>query len=274
MFNRIGVFYNDSKTHILPLAQEAVGFLCKKHIRAELLTSLEHPESYDLIISMGGDGTMLRCARACAPNNIPVLGINCGTLGFLAAAEKEEMPLALQALLDGKCTSHKRLMLQAVVRDNGTERTFTALNDCVLHAANMRVFTVNCTFNGTSLPAYFGDGTIVSTPTGSTAYSLAAGGPIVEPDVAVFVITPVCPHSLHQRPMVLSANGKLHLTPAFKNTEDRAIVSIDGQIHLPLTQGAEIEISRAPFTVELLTLPARGFFTVLHKKLSWGKPEC
>jgi len=274
MFNRIGVFYNDLKNHILPLAQEAVDFLHTKHVRAELLTSLEHPEKQDLIISMGGDGTMLRCARACAPCHIPVLGINCGTLGFLAAAEKEEMPLALQALLDGKCNSHKRLMLQVVIRDNGTQRTFTALNDCVLHAANMRAFTVNCTFNGTPLPSYFGDGVIVATPTGSTAYCLAAGGPIVEPDVAVFVVTPVCPHSLHQRPMVLSARGKLILTPAFKNAEDRATATLDGQIQLPLEPGAEIAISQAPFAVELLTLPARGFFTVLHKKLSWGQSEC
>lgn len=274
MFNRIGVFYNDLKTHILPLAQEAVDFLRNKHVRADLLTSLEHPENHDLIISMGGDGTMLRCARTCAPCHIPVLGINCGTLGFLAAAEKEEMPLALQSLLDGKCTSHKRLMLQAVVRDNGTERTFTALNECVLHAANMRAFTVNCTFNKIPLPSYFGDGVIVATPTGSTAYCLAAGGPIVEPDVAVFVVTPVCPHSLHQRPMVLSANGKLILTPAFKNTEDRATVTLDGQIQFPLEPGAEIEITQAPFAVELLTLPVRDFFTVLHKKLSWGQSEC
>ena len=272
MFSRVGVFYNKLKTPVLPLAQEAVAFLRAKSIQAELLTSLDSLENIDLIISMGGDGTMLRCARACAPKNIPILGINCGTLGFLAAAEKEEMHHALQTVLDGKCTTRTRLMLRAVVRQNGTEQTFAALNDCVLRCANMRAFSVNATFNQTPLPPYFGDGVIIATPTGSTAYSLAAGGPIIEPDVAVFVLTPVCPHSLHQRPMVLSASGTLRLTPAFKNTEDRATATLDGQIQLPLEPGAEIEISRAPFAAQLLTLPQRGFFTVLHKKLSWGQP--
>ncbi len=272
MFSRVGVFYNHLKTHILPLAQEAVAFLRAQHIQTELLTSPEDIAGKDLIISMGGDGTMLRCARVCAPNNIPVLGINCGTLGFLAAAEKEELHQALQAVLDGKCTTRTRLMLRVCVRHNGTEQTLYALNDCVLHCANMRAFSVNATFNQTPLPPYFGDGVIIATPTGSTAYSLAAGGPIVEPDVAVFILTPVCPHSLHQRPMVLSANGTLCLIPAFKNTEDRAVATIDGQIHVPLAPGAEIEISRAPFAAQLLTLAQRGFFTVLHKKLSWGQP--
>lgn len=272
MFNRVGVFYNELKTHVTPLVQEAIAFLHQKNVQASLLTTLDNLDNFDLIISMGGDGTMLRCARACAPKNIPVFGINCGTLGFLAAAEKEEMPHALQTLLDDKCTVRSRLMLQADIRQNGQAQTFTALNDCVLHASNMRAFFVNGTFDQVPMPPYFGDGLIIATPTGSTAYSLAAGGPIVEPNVDVFVATPVCPHSLHQRPMVLSARGKLILKPAFKNADDSAIASFDGQIHIPLSHGAELEISQAPFRVKLLTLPQRGFFTVLHKKLSWGQP--
>ncbi len=270
----IGVFYNQHKAQNQPLAQQAVDFLRAKHIKATMLTSLDHLEDIDLVISMGGDGTMLRCARECAPKQIPIFGINCGTLGFLAAAEKEELTAALDALLAGKYISHKRLLLQAVVKTSQNTKIFTAFNDVVLHSANLRTFYVNATFNGTKMPSYFGDGVIVSTPTGSTAYSLAAGGPIVEPNVEVIVITPICPHSLHQRPMVLPATGLLQLSPSFKNKEDGAIVSFDGQLNLPLEPGAVLELSRAPRAIELLTLPQRGFFDVLHKKLSWGKEEC
>ena len=274
MFARIGVFYNQLKTHVLPLAQEAVDFLQFNQLQAKLITELTYLENFDLIISMGGDGTMLRCARACAPLHIPIFGINCGTLGFLAAAEKQEMQYALQMLISGKCTQHTRLLLQASVSTNQKTQLFTALNDCVIHTANMRAFFVKAAFNGTEIPGYFGDGVIIATPTGSTAYSLAAGGPIVEPHVDVWVVTPVCPHSLHERPIVLPTAGTLVLRPVFKNAEDSALASFDGQTHIALTGGAEIKISRAPHPARLLTLPERGFFTVLHKKLSWGNSSC
>jgi len=273
-FKRIGVFYNKHKSQNYPLAQQAVDILRAKHAEAVLFTSLDQLENIDLIIGMGGDGTMLRCARECAAKNIPIFGINCGTLGFLAAAEKEELTAALDALLTGKCSAHKRLLLQATLKTNKNTQVFTAFNDVVLHSSNMRAFFINATFNGTKMPAYFGDGVIVSTPTGSTAYSLAAGGPIVEPNVEVFVVSPICPHSLHQRPIVLPANGTLELRPSFKNKEDSSIVSLDGQVNLPLGPDAILELSRAPQDITLLTLPHRGFFGVLHKKLSWGKEEC
>ena len=271
MFNRVGVFFNQTKTHIAPQVQQAVDFLCAQNIHATLLTTLDDLPDLDVLISLGGDGTILRCARACAPKNIPVFGLNCGTLGFLAAAEKEEMHRAFTALLENKCVARRHLMLSVTVRQNGRTAAFSALNDCVLHASNMRAFFISGAFNGVEMPPYFGDGLIVATPTGSTAYSLAAGGPIVESNVEVFVLTPVCPHSLHERPMVLSADGKLLLKVAFKNAEDGAVASFDGQVHTPLTAGAEIEITRAPFTAQLLTLPERGFFTALQKKLSWGQ---
>ena len=273
MYNRVGIFFNELKTQAAPLAKEAVAFLHQHNVQTTRLSTLENLPDLDVLISLGGDGTILRCARVCAPKNIPIFGLNCGTLGFLAAAEKEEFSRALTALLENKCVARNRLMLQATVRQNGQEETFTALNDCVLHASNMRAFFISGAFNGVPMPPYFGDGLIIATPTGSTAYSLAAGGPIVEPNVEVFVLTPVCPHSLHERPMVLCAGGKILLKPAFKNTEDGAVASFDGQIHTPLSAGAEIEITRAPFTAQLLTLPQRGFFNVLHKKLNWGQTD-
>ncbi len=271
MFTRVGVFYNELKTHVAPLADKAVEFLRTQNVQTTLLSTLDNLSDLDLLISMGGDGTMLRCARACGPKNVPVLGINCGTLGFLAAAEKEELSPALTAVLEGDYTIQKRLMLQASLHQNGQTQTGCALNDCAFHSSNMRAFSIHAMYDKTVIPPYVGDGLIVSTPTGSTAYSLAAGGPIVTPNVDVFVITPVCPHSLHQRPMVLAANKTLTLTPSFKNAEDGAVLSLDGQIHLPLTAKSTVEITRAPFDLQLLTLPGRRFFDVLHKKLCWGQ---
>lgn len=271
MFKRVGVFYNPQKKHVEPLVRAALDFLHQAHVSAALLANLDEVSGLDVLISMGGDGTMLRCARACGPKSIPVFGINCGTLGFLAAAEKEELTVALHSLLQGRCTVKPRLMLQTLLHQNGQTYTGYALNDCVLHSSNMRAFSIQAAYDKTAIPPYMGDGLIVSTPTGSTAYSLAAGGPIVTPNVHVFVVTPVCPHSLHQRSMVLSANGTLTLTPSFKNTDDGAVLSLDGQLHTPLAQNAAVEITRAPFDLQLLTLPVRGFFDVLHKKLCWGQ---
>ena len=273
-FKHVGVFYNELKPQVQPLAQQVVDFLRAHKVDAQLITTLDHLSRFHLIISMGGDGTMLRCARACAPQDIPILGINCGTLGFLAAAEKTELNTALEDLLVGNFRFRKRILLQVSVMTDKETQTFTAFNDCVLHSSNMRAFFIYASFNQKSMPSYFGDGVIVSTPTGSTAYSLAAGGPIVEPSVEVMVVTPVCPHSLHQRPIVLPVDGKLQLYPSFKNKEDGSILSLDGQTHLPLAHGTTIEISRSRYEVKLLAFPERGFFDVLHKKLSWGKEEC
>ncbi len=273
-FKRVAVFYNELKPQVQPLAEQAVAFLRAHKVETQLVTSLEHLSGFHLLISMGGDGTMLRCARACAPQNIPILGINCGTLGFLAASEKTELNIALEDLLVGNFRFRKRILLKVSVKTGKNLQTFTAFNDCVLHSSNMRAFFVHATFNGTDMPSYFGDGVIVATPTGSTAYSLAAGGPIVEPSVEVMVITPVCPHSLHQRPIVLPADGKLELYPSFKNKDDGAILSLDGQTHLPLAPHTTIEISRSRYEINLLGFQERGFFDVLHKKLSWGKEEC
>lgn len=273
-FKHVAVFYNELKPQVQPLAKETVDFLRAHNVETQLITTLDHLSGVHLLISMGGDGTMLRCARACAPQNIPILGINCGTLGFLAAAEKNELNITLEDLLVGNFRFRERILLKVTVKTESSFQTFTAFNDCVLHSSNMRAFFIHAGFNQTPMPSYFGDGVIVATPTGSTAYSLAAGGPIVEPNVKVMVVTPICPHSLHQRPLVLPAEGVLELTPSFKNKEDGAILSLDGQTHLPLAPHTNIEISRAPYEVKLLGFQDRGFFDVLHKKLSWGKEEC
>lgn len=214
---------------------------------------------------------MLRCARAAAPLGTAVFGVNCGTLGFLASCEISDVKERLEQLLSGQCTVHERFMLRAqILTPNASVQEYLAFNDCVLRAAQPRAFTVKASFNGKQVPPYFGDGVIVATPTGSTAYSLAAGGPIVEPGVDVLLITPICPHSLHQRPLILPAAGELELTPAFKNKEDGAVLSVDGQINLSLPPGARIRLTRSPLKTKLLCGAERDFFSILNRKLNWG----
>ena len=256
------------------LANQIHAFLHTRDCESVIFTSFENFNEWnkvDLLISLGGDGTILRCVREMAPKNIPVMGVNCGTLGFLAACEKADVFGTLVQLFEGHCTVHERRLLQARIFQNSKEpQTYIAFNDCILRSSAARTLLTQAVWNQTEIPPYYGDGVIVSTPTGSTAYSLAAGGPIVEPSVDVLVVTPICPHSLHQRPLVLPPSGLLKLTPVLKYSEDTALVSLDGQNHFTLSQGDHIEISLAPQKAKLIFPPARDFFTVLNRKLDWG----
>ena len=258
-----------------PLAEKIKNYLRTCNCEGQVVTSLDDFTAWDpvdLLISLGGDGTLLKCVRTAAPHKVPVFGINCGTLGFLAACEKEDAFGTLAQLLQGHCSVHARKMLQARLSQPGQPvQTFTAFNDCILRAAAPRTLLIEAAWNDTDVPPYYGDGVIVSTPTGSTAYSLAAGGPIVEPSVNVLVVTPICPHSLHQRPLVLPPDGTLTLTPVLNYSQDRALLSLDGQTNLSLAAGAKLEIQIAP-TPGLLVFPEeREFFRVLHRKLNWGQ---
>ncbi len=256
------------------LANQIHASLHTRDCESVIFTSFENFDEWDkvdLLISLGGDGTILRCVREMASKNIPVMGVNCGTLGFLAACEKADIFGTLAQLFEGHCTVHERRLLQARIFQNSKEtQTYVAFNDCILRSSAARTLLTQAVWNQTEIPPYYGDGVIVSTPTGSTAYSLAAGGPIVEPSVDVLVVTPICPHSLHQRPLVLPPSGLLKLNPVLKYSEDTALVSLDGQNHFTLSQGDHIEISLAPQKAKLIFPPDRDFFTVLNRKLDWG----
>lgn len=270
---RVSIFVN--KPHNQPLAQQAADFLRAHGVEVDFLNTPEELSPTDMLIGFGGDGTLLQCARQAAPRNIPVFGVNCGTLGFLASCEKDALLPALEQVIKGSFTLHARSLLEAQVTQPQQEtKTFLAFNDCVLHAATPRAFILQAQWNQTPMPPYYGDGVVVATPTGSTAYSLAAGGPIVEPSVDVLVVTPICPHSLHQRPLVLPAGETLTLTPSLKYKEDTILLSLDGQTHLSLAAGSQVKITRSAYTVQLVGLPNRDFFTNLHRKLSWGNSVC
>ena len=270
-FKYVAVFYNEQKTQNKPFAQDVCAWLQEHHVQARVITSFENLSQTDLLICMGGDGAMLRCAREAAPFNIPLLGINCGTLGFLAACEKTDFKEALTELLEGRFSVQERMMLSVrITPPDGTTQELLGLNDCVISADKSRALTVEADFNGRALPPYFGDGVLVSTPTGSTAYALAAGGPIVAPGVEGLLVTPICPHTLTQRPLLLPTNGKLELRPVLKTPLDGACLSIDGQINVSLPAGTRVQIAPGPVKARLLINPKRDFFTMLNRKLSWG----
>ena len=269
--SQAAVFYNKQKPQNRPLAQEVAAWLTAHRVAARVVTSFEDISNTDLLICMGGDGAMLRCAREAAPLNIPILGINCGTLGFLAACERTEFEQTLNDLLAGKLQRLTRTMLDVGVQlPTGETHHVQALNDCILRADKPRALTIEAAFNNRPLPPYFGDGVLVSTPTGSTAYALAAGGPIVAPGVEGLLVTPVCPHTLTQRPLLLPPDGKLELFPIGKNAQEGICLSTDGQENLTLPPGTHVQIKQSAVQVQLLMNPKRDFFTMLNRKLSWG----
>ena len=270
-FSKAAVFYNDSKPQLTLLAQKVCDILKRQGLAASVCADLRQLQPADMLVCLGGDGTLLRCARAAAPLNIPILGINCGTLGFLSTCEKEDFEETLSLVLKGDFQLADRALLRGVIQlPSGQTHTLEALNDCVIRAAQPRAFTLEASFDAEPLPPFLGDGVIVATPTGSTAYSLAAGGPIVAPGVDVHLITPICPHSLHQRPLILPAQGSLRLTPVFKNENEQAGLSMDGQENIILPPESSVTLTRSPFKARFITVSGRNFFSVLHRKMNWG----
>lgn len=278
-FTHAVIFYSSGKPQNRALAEEAEAFVRSLGAHARLTDRLEKEEDLsgaDLLVCLGGDGTTLRAARAAAPKGLPIFSINCGTLGFLSSCEASAYQAQLTKIFAGDYQIHERFMLQADIfqDDKHAVRKLLAFNDCVLRAAQPRAFLLKAEFNGRALQNYFGDGVIVSTPTGSTAYSLAAGGPIIEPSVDVLLVTPICPHTLNQRPLILPAHGQLSFTPLFKNPADRATACIDGQQNFPLDGRSRVELSRSPVKAKLVAAPEDSFFTALSRKLQWGKGIC
>lgn len=224
----------------------------------------------DCIIVLGGDGTLLQTARAVAKAQIPILGVNFGQLGFLTEIEVGGIFSALEKLLAGEYTIEERMMLDAMVkRDGEIVEHAIALNDVVIakgacaRLISLHVY-VDDELTGT-LPA---DGVIVATPTGSTAYSMSAGGPLIPPTMEVILITPICPHSLTSRPFVLCKNSKVRVIVA--SHVERAMFTLDGQVGFRLRQHDEILISRFTEKAKFIKLEGRSFFNVLSEKLKAG----
>jgi NAD+ kinase len=225
----------------------------------------------DFVIVLGGDGTLLSTARQVARAGIPILGVNLGSLGFLTEVKQEEIEQALADVDAGRCDLSLRPMLHCQVQRNGEcVATYDALNEVVLNqSAVARITDFEVRVNGNFVANYKADGLIISTPTGSTAYSLAAGGPILSPELPGFVITPVASHALTNRPLVVRDTAVIEVRLIV--TRERAYLTVDGQEGIPLTEIDVVRCRKSDFNVKLFKLAGRSFFDVLRTKLKWGE---
>ena len=227
----------------------------------------KHP---DFALVLGGDGTLLSAARAVAHEGVPILAVNLGSLGFLTEVPLNELYVALEAVDQGQCPVEERSVLDCrLIRNEQCIGQNFALNDVVVNkSAISRLVEFDLYIDSNFVFQYKADGVIIATPTGSTAYSLAAGGPVLMPSVDAFVVTPVCPHSLTHRPLVVTETSQIELR--VETGEEQAFLSIDGQIGLPVQQGDRVFCQRAGHKVKLMRL-RRTFFDVLRNKLKWGQ---
>jgi NAD+ kinase len=232
----------------------------------------ELPSQVDLIIVLGGDGTLLSMARAVGDLGVPLLGVNLGDLGFLTATTLDQMLPAVEATLAGRMLVEERMMLAArVVRGEHADSTgeYVALNDVVIMKSAMsRIINLAVSVQSEYATAYRADGLIISTPTGSTAYCLSAGGPILHPAMDAMVLTPICSHTLTNRPIVVPGDRRVEVT---LKTDQDVVVTLDGQVGLPLREGDTVAVAKANARIRLLRFPETHFFTVLRTKLKWGE---
>ena len=226
----------------------------------------------DALLTFGGDGTLLRGARLLGARETPILGVNLGRVGFLTTATRDSLGPALDALVAGQYEIEKRQALRAAIRDpeGETRATQMAVNDVAVHKGGVaRVIRVNVFIQGENVGPYSADGIIVATPTGSTAYSLSAGGPIVVPGVEAMVVTPIAAHTLAVRALVVPATYRIVIEP-MAGWADDLLVSFDGQTGTTLAPGESVDVCRADHRVCLIRLGGEGFFERMRQKLHWG----
>ena len=283
MSARIGLIANDRKAeagelvHAIACAclQRGLPLMLEKRA-AHLIgadtaaTTTSLVRDCDLLLVLGGDGTILQVLHELRDEFRPILGINLGTLGFLTCVSAAAWPQALDAIAAGTYQLSERALLEVhVVRAGQTAARYIALNDAVISRGELsRLIKLNVTVDGATLSEYNADGLIVATPTGSTAYSLSAGGPVLTPDSGVFVITPICPHVLTMRPVLVSEHSRIEITPS--RTEPDIFLSLDGQASVRILPGDLIRITQAPQRLPLAMLPDTSFFEVLRQKLKWS----
>lgn len=275
----VALFHNKDKATAVAASATVRRLLEREGVRVRASSADRAPswlKSCDAAIAIGGDGTMLRIARLLAPAGVPLLGVNAGGLGYLSALDLDDFSREVKRIAAGRFVVEPRWMLSAEVQRKG-RRVFgpgTALNDCVMRCGDQaRAVRFEVESLGRFVAAYFGDGLVVSTPTGSTAYALAAGGPVVIPGVDALLMVPICPHALTQRPVVVPADHPLTVRLTRRNPSDRpqALVALDGQVGLRLEVGDEVHIARAPHPFKLLVPPERTHYELLRKKLKWAE---
>ena len=231
----------------------------------------EIPALSDLLIVLGGDGTLLAAARLLGERNVPILPVNLGGLGFLTSVTLDDLYPVLEQAIKGQARYSERVLLESrVMRQGKPIHCARALNDAVLNkAALARIIDLELRVNGEFVCNYKADGLIVATPTGSTAYSLSAGGPIMYPIVSAFVITPICPHTLTNRPLVIPDNAKIEI--GFAAGEAPIYLTVDGQVGVELHPNDVVALSAAAGRLRLVRPQQKSYFSVLRDKLKWGE---
>jgi NAD+ kinase len=280
---RIGLVLKRHDPRVRNVVNDIIPWLHKRGIEIFLESETEHdypvlrkvtkPEDLarhvDVIAVFGGDGTFLYAARLAAGSGVPLLGINLGSLGFLAEVKLEEMHAAFERLLAGQYQVEERGQLEVrVFRQEVEQAHYLALNDAVINkGALARIIDLEVWVNAELVTATRADGLIVSTPTGSTAYSISAGGPILYPTLGAFIITPICPHTLSNRPVVVPDNATVAVCLRH-GTE--VMLTVDGQVGLPLMQEDRVRFRKSPATVRLIQATDSTFFRLLREKLKWS----
>ena len=262
---KIGIFYNKENQKANYLALTIGKTLKHKGLDAVVLTTNEYDSDITFAIVLGGDGTILRTARFYAPYDVPILGINLGRLGFMSQAKSNQVDEAIDCILSGKFLIEDRIMLSA---RNGQ---MNALNDFVIKGDGFsRTSRLYVHINDNIVCDYLADGIIISTPTGSTAYTLSAGGPILFPTLDAMVVVPICPHTMNARPIVIPSCEVIKVTSS--QNKPLLKISADGQNTLDLDANEDIEIKKSKYSAKLLllNLEKNSFYSVLKEKLHWG----
>jgi NAD+ kinase len=282
---RIGIISKPKKTEIREIVPSLTQWLRERNVEvfldketASLLESAERslsrnemPSQVDLLVVLGGDGTLLAAARALNRKPVPILAVNLGGLGFLTVITREELYPTLELVLAGNFKTERRVQIEGeLVRADEVISSFLALNDVVLNkGAIARILDFDVLVNGRFISTYKSDGLIVSTPTGSTAYSLAAGGPIVTPAVEAFVVTPICAHTLTNRPLVLPDSVQIEVV--VKSQREVAYLTVDGQMGIATHSDDTVRLKKASSCVEIIQPPNKDYFEILRQKLKWGE---
>lgn len=236
----------------------------------DMPSAVEAGTGADLIIVLGGDGTMISAARLIGDREIPVIGINYGGLGYLTEFRIEEMHQALETVLRGEFVAEERAMLDVEhINGDTTSLRGRILNDVVINKTVLaRIIEIDVSLNGEFVNSFRADGLIIGTPTGSTAYNISAGGPIIHPSVSAVVITPICPFTLTNRPLVVSGDSEIEVR--LKDESDGVMLTLDGQVGAPMKLGDRLRIRKSKTSFKLIRPTNRNYFDVLRSKLKWG----
>lgn len=283
----IGIVANLNKQKARNTIPRFLELLKRKSIPAAITTSIrrelnvqafdvvDYPRSEigfhcDVIIAFGGDGTMLSTARYVSHTQIPILGVNLGRFGFLAEVSVEELFGQIDRIATGDFTVESRMALEARVFQEKKERRFYAFNDVVMDRySSSRTILIDTYIDNDYLNTYNADGIIISSPTGSTAYNLSAGGPLLAPELEALIVTPICSHSLSQRPLIIHPEHTIKIRA--RSEGRKMLFTADGQDALSVSEENTIEVRKSPYAVKLLKFPGKSFYEVLRTKLNWGE---